>query len=118
MEWGEYLDEVHSHPPPLWFMRWIPDYPDPDSYLRVPVREQTAWRHPGYAQLLERALEVTDQQQRMRLYSQADRILVREAPIVPLSYSQLPMLIKPWVRRYSCHAFSQYNWKDVILDPH
>ena len=37
IEWSEYLDLVYNHPPQLWRMGWMPDYPDPDAYLRVPI---------------------------------------------------------------------------------
>jgi oligopeptide transport system substrate-binding protein len=118
LEWGDYLKVVNEHPPSLFLMGWVPDYPDPDTYLRVPIRHQTEWHHPEYDQLVDRALEVTDQAERMRLYSQADRILVQEAPIVPLYYSQTPLLIKPWVRRYPVHAFSYWMWKHAVIEPH
>jgi ABC-type oligopeptide transport system substrate-binding subunit len=118
LEWGEYLETVLSRAPSLFLMGWVPDYPDPDSFLRVPIRDQSAWRHPTYDQLIGRALEVTDQRQRMQLYSQADRILMQEAPIVPLSYSQTPLLIKPWVKEYPFHAFTYWAWKHVVMEPH
>jgi ABC-type oligopeptide transport system substrate-binding subunit/class 3 adenylate cyclase/tetratricopeptide (TPR) repeat protein len=118
IEWAEYLDVLDEHPPPLWFLGWMPDYPDPDTYLRVFVRYRSAWRHPTYDELVERALQATDQQQRMRLYSQADRILMQEAPVVPLSYSQKPMLIKPWVSEYRSHGVTYWPWKHVIIEPH
>jgi ABC-type oligopeptide transport system substrate-binding subunit len=119
LEWSEYLSVVDgTPPPPLSLMGWLADYPDPDSYLRVPVRRQTAWRHAEYDQLVDRALEVTDQPQRMRLYGQADRILVEEAPVLPTTYSLEPTLIKAWVTQYRCSPFVWWRWKDVIIEPH
>jgi ABC-type oligopeptide transport system substrate-binding subunit/class 3 adenylate cyclase len=116
MEWGKHLDRVRAQPPHLWLMGWKSDYPDPDTFLRVAIRLRTAWRHPTYDELLERALEMTDQPQRIRLYSQAERLLVQEAPVVLLTYSQEPMLIKPWVKEYN-RAFS-WVWEHVIIEPH
>jgi ABC-type oligopeptide transport system substrate-binding subunit len=116
--WADYLQVADQDPPALYVTAWAPDYPDPDTFLRVPFRKQTAWHHPVYDDLVDRALEVTDQAERMRLYSQADRILMQEAPIVPISYTQTPLLIKPWVRQYPMHAFSHWAWKDVIIGPH
>lgn len=118
IEWADYLKVVHEHPPPLFMMGWVADYPDPDSYLRVPIQQQTRWHHATYDLLIDRALEVTDQAERMHMYSQADRILVHEAAVVPLSYSQAPLLIKPWVKQYPVGAFSCSAWKDVIIEPH
>jgi oligopeptide transport system substrate-binding protein len=118
IEWADYLRVAHEHAPSLFLMCWVADYPDPDTFMRVPIRDQTGWHHPAYDDLVDRALQVTDQTERMRLYSQADRILVHEAPVLPVSYSQTALLIKPWVREYPVHAFSHWLWKHVIIEPH
>jgi oligopeptide transport system substrate-binding protein len=118
LEWGDYVETVVSRAPFLFLIGWAPDYPDPDTFLRAPIRAQSKWRHPTYDQLIERALEVTDQRQRMQLYSQADRILVQEAAIVPLWYSQVPLLIKPWVKESRFHSFRHWAWKHVVIQPH
>jgi oligopeptide transport system substrate-binding protein len=118
LEWAEYLDSVDSNPPQMFLMIWLADYPDPDSFLRVALRLNSKWRHEVYDQLVERARRLTDQRERTELYKQADRILVEEAPLLPLSYDQLPLLVKPWVRRYPVSASLSFPWKDVIIDPH
>jgi ABC-type oligopeptide transport system substrate-binding subunit len=118
IEWADYLEVADEGPPSLSLMGWVPSYPDPDNFLRVPIREQIAWHHPVYDDLVDRALEATDQAERMRLYSQADCVLMQEAPIVPISYIQMPLLIKPWVREYPFHALSYWAWKDVVIEPH
>ena len=57
-----------------------------------------------------------DQEERMELYQQADRILVQEAPIMPLIYGRLHLLVKPWVRKYPTSAIEQRFWKDVVIE--
>jgi ABC-type oligopeptide transport system substrate-binding subunit len=59
-----------------------------------------------------------DQEERLRMYARADRILMEEAPIKPLLYRREHMLVKPWVRRFPSSAFSVWFWKDVIIEPH
>jgi ABC-type oligopeptide transport system substrate-binding subunit len=49
---------------------------------------------------------------------QADRILVEEAPVLPLCYGRLHALVKPWVRRYLTSSLKWWFWKDVIIEPH
>ena len=61
---------------------------------------------------------MTDQGKRMKLYGQADRILVEEAAIVPLTYERLHLLVKLWVRRYPTSPIKYWFWKDVIIEPH
>jgi ABC-type transport system substrate-binding protein len=54
----------------------------------------------------------------MKLYRQADRILVEEAPIMPLTHLRSPLLVKPWVRKLSVSPTGHYSYKDVIIEPH
>jgi ABC-type transport system substrate-binding protein len=59
-----------------------------------------------------------DQGKRMRMYQQADRILVEEAPILPLFYSRVRLLVKPWVKRFPVSPLKWWFWKDTIIEPH
>ena len=95
------------------------DYPDPDNFLRVGLATlPTGWRNPAYEELVEKARRLTDQRQRMRLYSQADRILVDEAAVGPLFYARNTLMIQPWVRRFPMAARGGWFWKDVVIEPH
>jgi ABC-type oligopeptide transport system substrate-binding subunit len=98
---------------------WAADYPDPDSFLRVGLAERwTGWRHDGYALLVEQARRSADQRARMEMYRQADRIVIEEALIMPLTYARTHRLLKPWVKKYPTSPIRDWFWKDVIIEPH
>lgn len=118
MDYGIYLDRLAKESPHMFHTGWVADYPDPDNFLRVCVQRRTRWRNEAYERLVEEARRIMDQGERMRLYQQADRILVEEAPIMPLTYARRHLLVKPWVRRYSTSAIKAWFWKDVIIEPH
>jgi ABC-type transport system substrate-binding protein len=61
---------------------------------------------------------VTDQRERIKMYQEADRILVEEAPVIPLTHWRLKLLVKPWVRKCPTSAIKWWFWKDVIIEPH
>jgi len=110
------LKEDHPH---LWIAAWGADYPDPDSFLRAGFPwEETGWRNETYERVVEEARRLTDHGERMKLYRQADRILVEEAAIKPIAYSRKLWLVKPWVSRYPMSAIQECFWKDVIIAPH
>jgi ABC-type oligopeptide transport system substrate-binding subunit len=67
---------------------------------------------------VEEARRITDQEERLTMYQQADRILVKEAAIVPLLYQRSHLLVKPWVSKYPTSAIESWFWKDVIIEPH
>jgi oligopeptide transport system substrate-binding protein len=112
-------DRVDSDPPLLFRTGWVADYPDPDSFLGVGFPwELTGWRNEACERLVEEARRLTDQEERMKLYRQADRILIEEAALMPLWYPRMNLLVKPWVTRYPTSALQERFWKDVVIESH
>jgi ABC-type transport system substrate-binding protein len=93
---------------------WKADYPDPDNFLRMSLSDTMfIWRNATFSRLVEQAKRLTDQDERMRLYQQADQILVNEAVIIPFVHRNEERLVKPWLlNRIST------PWKDVFIEPH
>ncbi|UCH09124.1 MAG: AAA family ATPase [Fidelibacterota bacterium] len=119
MEWSLFLDRIRRDPPHMFIHGWAADYPDPDNFLRVGFRRhETGWRNETYDRLVEEARRLMDQGERMKLYGQADRILIEEAPIMPFTYGRSGYLLKPWVRRFPTSPMKVWFWKDVIIEPH
>ena len=119
MEWTLLLDMLDKEPPHTFVYGWAADYPDPDSFLRLsPLLHHTRWRSKAYERLVEEARGVMNQGERMKLYGQADRILIEEAAIMPLVYMRWHLLLKPWVRKFPTSAIKRWFWKDVIIEPH
>ncbi len=121
IEWAMFLDRLEKKPPHMFSLFWTADYPDPDNFLRAAVssiRGLTWWQNEAYDGLVEEARRAMDQEERMKLYHQADRILVEEAPIMPLQYPWWPLLVKPWVSKYPTSPMRRNFWKDVMIEPH
>ena len=110
---------LSKQPPHLLADGWLAEYPDPDDLLRLARQRCLAnWRNETYDSLVEEARRATDQRLRMKLYQQADRILIEEAVILPISYSRLHLLLKPWVTRFPMSAIRYWFFKDVVIEPH
>jgi ABC-type oligopeptide transport system substrate-binding subunit len=99
-DWDDYLDKLYHDPAELMLTGWSADYPDPDVMLRITFHSQEGinfpnWHHPKFDTIIKEASEITNHDQRMALYQQADNILVREqAVIMPLTYGERYMLVK------------------------
>ncbi|HEY52975.1 MAG TPA: hypothetical protein G4N94_05925, partial [Caldilineae bacterium] len=114
--WREFLSRLGRRPYHLVNLSWLADYPDPDNYLRVSrLRAWSAWRHDAYDQLVQEARGLTEGGERMARYRQAEEILVRETPILPLVYERDHLLIKPRLRRYPMSAIRPAFWKDAVI---
>lgn len=119
LEWGKFVDKRAAQPAQIHLGAWVADYPDPHNFLNEGLSGNSlTWRSQAYDGLVERARRIRDQGERMRLYGQADRILVEEAPIMPLLHGCWPILVKPWVSRYPVSAMGSWFWKDVVIEAH
>jgi ABC-type oligopeptide transport system substrate-binding subunit len=111
-------ERLKAEPPHMVFQGWGADYPDPDNCLRVGFpRPWSGWRNKVYHTLVEDARRVMDQRTRMRLYREADRLLMEEAAVLPFTYGRQDLLVKPWVKA-PVSAAGDLIWKDVIIEPH
>jgi ABC-type oligopeptide transport system substrate-binding subunit len=59
-----------------------------------------------------------DQEERIKLYQRADRILIEEAGVMPLTYGRLHLLVKPWVKRFPVSPIKICFFEDVVIEPH
>jgi ABC-type oligopeptide transport system substrate-binding subunit len=105
--------------PHTWIAGWRADYLDPDNFLRSRTwRVWTNWQNQAFEGLVEGARRTTNQEERMRMYRQADRILVEETPVLPLEYGRLHLLVKPRLSRFPTSHAGWWFWKDVVIEPH
>jgi oligopeptide transport system substrate-binding protein len=121
MDWGAFYDRLDREPPHMFCILYRAEYPDPDDILGVSRGRgwrRTLWQNETYDGLVAEAKRDADQGRRMEMYQEADRILVEEAPVMPLAYWRCHLLVKPWIRRWPISATTFWFWKDVIIDPH
>jgi oligopeptide transport system substrate-binding protein len=119
MEWERFLEQLASPSSNMWFMGIQVDYPDPDYILRVVwsmTNAEYRWQNTTYEKLVNNALHLMDQEKRIELYQQADRILVEEAPILPLEYGRINILVKPWVKNLIYSPMNPPFWKDIVIE--
>ncbi|MBO8163948.1 MAG: ABC transporter substrate-binding protein [Brevibacillus sp.] len=84
LEWGNYIETWKSKDMTLLVGRNTSGI-DPDRSLRFFFHTNgsaNVWNYsnPQYDQLVEKALEATDQQERKKLYDEAQKMLVEDAP--------------------------------------
>jgi oligopeptide transport system substrate-binding protein len=116
-DWAGLIDRWEEQAPQMHMAGWSASYPDPHSYLGEWL-DPHEWRNEVYEGLLERAGRVMDQGQRIGLYQEADRVLMEEAPIMPLLHVPRIVLVKPWVKKYPMAGIKTWLWKDMVLEAH
>lgn len=102
----------------LFFTGWVCDTPDP-SFIAVDYGSwKYLWTTEEYKELIEKAKYSVDQDARVAYLQQIDRIMVKQAIVIPLYYGRLHFLIKPWVRRLPVSPMADFYFHEAIIDPH
>ena len=79
----------------LFWGSWLADYPDAENYFAFFYSKNgsppnyTRFNNPAFDRLYEMALAENDDARRFDLYHQMERIIIDEAPVVPLYYDEV-----------------------------
>ena len=79
----------------FFYGQWIADYPDPETFLTVfwsknpAPPNYTRFNNKAFDELYDKALLISDPDERKKLYVEMDRIMLEEAPMVPLYYDEI-----------------------------
>lgn len=106
LDWPAYLKLVDAGQTQMHRMGWIADYPDAENFLTVLFHSRnigargntSRYRNPQVDALLDRADRATAEAERGRLYQQAERLIVEDAPWIFLNYYSTDVLVHPAVR--------------------
>lgn len=82
---------------------WILDYPDPENVLDILFysrsrQNNTHYSDPEYDAIIERARTEQDVERRLALYRQAEQMLLRDLPWIPLYFGADHFVVKPYVK--------------------
>src|SRR5437016_2886504 len=104
-ELGIFLRDIDRGNFKMFSLGWIADYPDPQNFLEIKLHSQspdneTKYSNPEVDKLLDSARTETDQAKRTSDYQEAEKIIVDDAPWVPLFYGQDSVLVKPYVKNF------------------
>jgi peptide/nickel transport system substrate-binding protein/oligopeptide transport system substrate-binding protein len=110
--WPTYKASVYDGRLPMWRYSWYADTPDPYSFLHLLFHSRgphntMKYRNPDVDALLDRAEKEADYFARVRLYQQAERIIVRDAPAIVLGYYTFEQIFQPYVRGIQVSALGE-----------
>ncbi len=97
-EWKVYLDAQRRLEYEVSRSSWIADYADPATFLDVFApgadNSRTGWNDARYGALLERARGAREPE-RSRILAEAEALLLRELPVIPLYTFAVTSLVDP-----------------------
>ena len=98
---------------------WIADYPDAENYLSVFYSKNpappnyTRFKNDEYDRLYERSLTEVNDSLRYNIYRQMDRIIIDEAPVVPLWYDMVLHLVHNYIKHFSPNSLNMLELRQV-----
>ena len=102
-EWKRYTDMLERGQLHMFRYAWYADYPDPDSFF-FPLLHSTGqpnhmfYRNARVDEVLAQAREERDYAQRVRLYREAERIVMDDAPWITQHNHVFEYLYQPYVK--------------------
>ncbi len=100
---------------------WIADYPDAENYLSLFYSKNFAPDGPNYThfknaefdRLYELASKETDNEKRYALYEKMDKLVIDEAPVIPLFYDKVARFTLKNVQGLGINPLNLVNLKRV-----
>lgn len=123
MEWGTFLNKLDGRELQMYSLGWAADWALPDNFLEVLFLSDSAQNHYGYSNpevdaILNQARVEKDWDERLALYQEAERMIVRDVPVIPSTFSIDRYLTKPWMEGFDIPASIVPFLKDVrVTDP-
>lgn len=98
---------------------WIADYPDAENYLSVFYSKNpappnyTRYANPAYDLLYERALDEINDSVRYNIYRDMDRMIINDAPVVPLWYDMVLHLVHTNIENFTSNSLNMLELRRV-----
>ncbi len=119
-DFGLFLRDLDQSNFAMFSLGWIADYPDPQNFLDIKLRSDSANNETKYSNskvddLLKQAMNEQDETKRESLYQQAEQLVVDDAPWIPLYHGKANVLVKPYVKGYKTPPFVIPNLRYVSI---
>lgn len=101
---------------------WIADYPDAENFLSVFYGKNpappnyTRYQNPAFDKLYEQALSEKNDSARWKIYRQADQLMIKDAPVVPLWYDMVIRLVQPYIKGFTPNSLNLLELRRVKLE--
>ncbi|MHB8792154.1 MAG: ABC transporter substrate-binding protein [Thermoleophilia bacterium] len=118
MDEGAFRDQMLGGGLSLFLISWQADAPSIDSFLfplfessNIGATDVFQYANPEVDELLGKARSALDEKQRIEFYNEAERKILADAPMVPITFGQDAMIYSPRVT-----SFVHTPLGDIALD--
>ena len=119
-EWKTFLDSRQQGTYEVARAGWCADYNEPSSFLNIMLSDSSNntshYKSEEFDKAMRSSITATSQEDRVKAYQEAEKILDQDSTIVPIYYYVSPRLVKPYVGGYSVNNPLGYAYtKDMYI---
>ncbi len=120
-EWKTFLNGLRSASAyNLFRLGWVADYGDPHNFMAIMTsfseNNRTGWKSEKYDALVAKGLKETDPKERLKIYHQAQKILVEEEmPVIPLFSDVNQLLVSQRIENFHNNVLDLYHFANMRL---
>ncbi len=116
-DWGTYLEKTKNGEHDMAMLGWSADLGDPDNFFYFLLSKASAEKPAGniafyksdeMQEILEKARSITDRDERVALYQEAQHLFHKDVPWVPLAHAKQVLVVNKKVKNLKLHPL---NWK-------
>jgi oligopeptide transport system substrate-binding protein len=106
------LEKTAKNDAPFFRGSWIADYPDAENYMSVFYSKNpsppnyTKYKNPAFDALYEQAVYETNPTIRNALFNKMDKLIIADAPVVPIWYDMAIHLVQKNVYQFSPNSLN------------
>jgi oligopeptide transport system substrate-binding protein len=121
LETNVYQYNLRGEADEMFAMGWVADYPDPQNFLYTLFYSGSEYNYSHFSNkeldgLLDKAAVEADYDKRTGLYQEAEKIIVDQAPVMPLWFGKNYTLVNHRVHNYDIDPLGVPKLNLVTLD--
>jgi oligopeptide transport system substrate-binding protein len=113
------IENVHAHRFDLALSSWLGDYLDPmsflDVYLATSGHNDSGYRSPAFDRLISAAAATAEPGLRFARFDEAESLLMRDLPALPLVHRPSVHLVDPSVHGYESNLMDMHPYTSIWL---
>jgi oligopeptide transport system substrate-binding protein len=116
VEWAQFQTRTDNMDYQVASAAWSGDYNDPNTYLDLWMSGTktvpTGWSNPKYDEILTKASQTADPEERTKLFKEAERILIYEDGVIsPEVWRYKSTYVRKYVKNYTSPMFGKPDLK-------
>jgi len=107
--WPTFVSILRANKAPIFVLAGYADFPDPDNFLGIRFHSKSQYNYMAYHnlevdRLLDKARTERDYLRRIEIYRKVEKMVLEDAPIVPMVNNLFQMAYQPYVKGIEVNA--------------